>query len=171
MADHRLVLIRHAKSAEGPRDIERPLAPRGERDARAIAAVLLNAKVVPDRVIVSPAQRARQTWQGVQAGLPEAIDLVIDDRIYDDGVDALLEVIREVPSSVRTVALVGHNPSFEDLAHELDDGAGDDAARREMQRKFPTSAVAVFEPSGAWSEVAPRSATLRLFAVARATPS
>ena len=168
MTGHRLVLIRHAKSADGPRDIERPLAPRGERDAHAIGALLVESDVVPDRAVVSPAQRARQTWQGVQAGLPEAIDLVTDDRIYDNDVDALLDVIRDTPSSVQTVALVGHNPSFEDLAHELDDGAGDAAARQEMQRKFPTSAVAVFEPSGAWSEIAPHSATLRMFAVGRA---
>jgi phosphohistidine phosphatase len=84
---------------------------------------------VPDLVVVSPATRARQTWEGAQAVLGVSVEVLIDDRIYDNDVDSLLAVIRDTPEHVRTLGLVGHNPSFELLAHELDDRVGDDALR------------------------------------------
>ena len=166
MAARRLVLIRHAKSAEGPIDVERPLAPRGQRDAGAIGALLADGRV-PDRVVVSPATRARQTWDGAQSVLGISIDTEIDDRIYDNDVDSLLAVIHDTPEHVRTLALVGHNPAFEMLALELDDGAGDETLRRALRDGFPTSAVALFAVGVPWSALDRGGATLGDFAVPR----
>ena len=166
MAARRLVLIRHAKSADGPIDVERPLAPRGRRDAGAIGELLADGRV-PDRVVVSPATRARQTWEGAQATLGVPVELAVDDRIYDNDVDSLLAVVRDTPKHVRTLALVGHNPSFEVLALELDDGAGDDALRRAIRDGFPTSAVALLAVRVPWSSVERGAATLSDFAVPR----
>jgi phosphohistidine phosphatase len=170
MADRRLVLIRHSKAADGPYDIDRRLAPRGERDARAIGAILTDLDISPDRVVVSPAVRARQTWEGTRVEMTNAIEMIVDERIYDNEVDALLAVVRDTPDAVRTLVLVGHNPSFAELATDLDDGDGDpvsSAARQELQDGFATSGVAVFEPAGEWSDLAPGTATLRAFAVGR----
>lgn len=170
MAARRLVLIRHAKSAEGPIDVERPLAPRGRRDAGAIGALLAERRV-PDRVVVSPAMRARQTWEGAQSALKASVDATVnttvDDRIYDNDVDSLLAVIHDTPDQVRTLALVGHNPSLELLALELDDGAGDDTLRRALRDGFPTSAVAMFAVGVPWSALDRAGATLSDFAVPR----
>ena len=164
----RFVLIRHAKTEQGPVDIERALTDRGRRDATAVGEFLRGASVRPDRAVVSPALRARQTWNAAQAELSDVAELAIDDRIYDNDVDGLFDVIRDTPERVDTVAMVGHNPSFEQLALALHDGDGDATAIAGVEAGYPTSAVAVYEIDSAWADVQPHSATLRAFAVPRA---
>ena len=68
-ATRTLVLLRHGKSAYPPgvSDHDRPLAPRGQREA-ALAGTWIGANVPAiDRVVCSTAQRTRQTVQA--AGL------------------------------------------------------------------------------------------------------
>jgi phosphohistidine phosphatase len=165
MPSHRLVLVRHAKAAEGPVDAERPLTKRGNRQAAAIGAWLAQAGLVPDRVAVSSARRAAQTWAGAAAALKDSPPPTVDERIYDNTVEALLAVLRETPADVRTVAVVGHNPSIIELTHVLDDGSGDPAARRAAEEGFPTGCVAVFELTTPFDEVEPGTATLTDVAV------
>jgi phosphohistidine phosphatase len=160
-----LVLVRHAKSGEGPIDRDRALADRGVAEAPAVGRWLAQRRIAPDRVVVSPARRARQTWELAAAELAAAAEPVLDDRVYRDTVEDLLEIVRETPAEVTTLAIVGHNPSIEDLAIALDDGRGDDADRRAMTTKYPTSGIAVFDVSDSWAEV--RSATLTSFAAPR----
>jgi phosphohistidine phosphatase len=161
----RLVIVRHAKAGEAPADIERPLTDRGLRDARAIGDWLRSKQVVPDRVVVSPARRARETWREAAARLDHPPEPTIDDRIYDNDPDALLDIVRETPDDVATLVLVGHNPSFAELAYQLDSGAGDPGASRDMRAGFPTSATAVFDVSS-WADVE-SDASLAAFAAPR----
>ncbi len=168
MTQRRLVLVRHAKSADGPVEIERPLTARGLRDATAVGRSLAQAGIVPDRIIVSPALRARQTWQRAQPELTATTEVVVDARIYDNDVALLFEVIRDTPADVHTLALIGHNPSFAELALVLDPGTGDEDARRDVLAGYPTGGVAVFEISAPWDEMRPGSATLMSFTVPRA---
>ncbi|MGY1604458.1 SixA phosphatase family protein [Geodermatophilus sp. SYSU D00815] len=137
MQPRRLVLIRHAEAAAGRVDADRPLTERGERDAAALGAALPR----PDRVLVSPARRAVQTWERAATG----VGPVVEPRLYDNDVDLLLAVVRETPEEVRTLAVVGHNPSVGGLAHLLDDGAGAPAARDGVALGFPAGGVAVFD--------------------------
>ena len=163
----KLVIIRHAKAGEAPLDIERPLTDRGQRDAAAVGDWLHAQGVAPDRAVVSPARRATQTWFGVAAHLEHTPEPLLDERIYENTLDLLLDIVTETPDGIRTLALVGHNPAFAALAYELDDGAGDAAARREMHAAFPTSAVAVFDLAGPWSAVEAGTGTLTAFAAPR----
>jgi phosphohistidine phosphatase len=163
----KLVVIRHAKAGEAPLDIERPLTDRGQRDAAAIGDWLHAQGVVPDRVVVSPARRATQTWFGVAAHLEQTPEPMLDERIYENTLDLLLDIVTETPAGIGTLALVGHNPAFAALAYELDDGSGDAEARRELRSVFPTSAVAVFDLTCAWSAVETGSGTLTAFAAPR----
>lgn len=168
MTTKRLFLVRHAKAeAGGSSDAKRRLAPRGERDAPEVGRWLQQAGVTSGVALVSPAKRAVQTWELAAEELTRAPRTVLDKRIYEASVDDLLAVINEAPPQARTVVLVGHNPSVEALAGELDDGTGDQAAGKEMARKFPTSAVAAFEVTGPWSALGPGRATLVTFAVPR----
>ena len=69
----RLLLLRHAKAvpATDPlTDIDRPLAERGERDARRIGERLRRQQLHPTSILTSPAARALRTAQLVA----EAID-------------------------------------------------------------------------------------------------
>lgn len=155
MPPRRLVLIRHAQAADAPRDRDRPLTGHGAWRAAAIGSWLQRSGIDPDRVLVSPALRARQTWAAAAVG-PEP---TVDDRIYENTVAALLAVLGELADAVRTVAVVGHNPSIGELAAGLDDG--DPSARA----GFPTGAVAVFTVPTPFSEVALGRATLTHFVV------
>lgn len=149
----RLVLVRHAKAVQGgPTDAERALAPRGIRDASALGQWLATEKVAPDRVVISPSRRTRQTWE--IAAPPDAPAPEIDERIYENTMDDLVEIIRETPPETRTLVLVGHNPSMAELANTIDRQLTD----------YPTSATAIFELDD-WAQ-AP-SGTLITFRVPR----
>jgi phosphohistidine phosphatase len=162
-----LILIRHAKAEVGAVDRDRPLSARGQSDAAAVGRLLAQTGIVPDLAVVSPARRARQTWDGVQAGLADQVEVVIDERIYDNEVAALLQVVHEVAAETRCLAMVGHNPSFAEFANVLDDGQGDPEARDRLRAGYPTSGMAIFDVTGGWDELAPHSATLQSFAVGR----
>jgi phosphohistidine phosphatase SixA len=160
-----LVLIRHAKADEGGIDRERPLADRGVAEAPAIGRWLAQRRIAPDRVVVSPARRARQTWELAADELGPTAEPVLDDRVYRNTVEDLLEIVRETPDDVTTLAIVGHNPGIQNLAVTLDDGRGDDAGRRELATRYRTSGVAVLDVGDSWAEV--RSGTLTSFAAPR----
>jgi phosphohistidine phosphatase len=162
---HRLLLVRHAKAADGPIDLERPLAKRGARYAAAIGPWLERAGLVPDLVLVSPARRARQTWEQAASSLPPDLRTDVDRRIYENTVESLLAAIRETPEDVRTVAVVGHNPSIAELTVVLDDGDGSPEARSEVDAGFRTGGVAVFVLTTPFADVEPGTATLTDFAV------
>jgi phosphohistidine phosphatase len=156
----RLLLIRHAEAASGAVDLDRPLTEHGVRQASAIGAWLAGAGLVPDRVLVSPARRAQQTWERVAATLTTAPTPTVDGRIYDNTVTALLEAVRDSPEDVRALAVIGHNPSVRELMTFLDDGEGSPEAERVLDRTFPAAGVAVFHLAAPLAGAAPGAATL-----------
>ncbi|MGW6212901.1 SixA phosphatase family protein [Streptomyces sp. NPDC055109] len=165
----RLVVLRHAKSAypAGVPDHQRPLAPRGLRDAPAAGRALAEADWIPDLALCSTAVRARRTWElaADQWGTPPPVR--VDERLYAADVPELLEAVREVPERVRTLLLIGHNPGLEELILTLA-GDGFDDTLDQVRTKYPTSAVAVLVWHGAsWHELAPGTALLTDVAVPR----
>jgi phosphohistidine phosphatase len=161
----RLLLVRHAKAAQGPVDLDRPLTDKGARRAAAIGEWLEESGLVPDRVLVSPARRAAQTWEQAATMLKTAPTTVVDERIYDNTVEALLEAIREIPEDVRTVALVGHNPSMAEMVAVLDDGQGSPSVHQKLDAGFRTGGVAVFDLAGPFAETETHGVTLTDFAI------
>ena len=161
----RLVLVRHAEAADGPVDADRPLTTRGAGSAAAIGGWLDRAGLVPDRVLVSPARRAAQTWAHANGRLPQGRQPTVDPRIYDNTVDALLTAVQDAPEEVRTLAVVGHNPSLGELATVLDDGQGDPAACQRIGAGLPTGAVVVFTLATPFAGITPGAGTLTAFAV------
>lgn len=165
----RLVVLRHAKSAwpDGVADHERPLAPRGRRDAPVAGRMLADADCLPDLALCSTAARARATWElaSAQWGTPPPVRH--DPRLYAADVHDLLAVVHEVPPEVGTLLLVGHNPGLEELVLELA-GQGLDDALEKVRTKFPTSAIAVLAWYGTtWRALAPGTALLTDVMVAR----
>jgi phosphohistidine phosphatase len=156
----RLVLVRHAEAGSAVADAERQLTVRGGRAAVAVGQWLAGIGVVPDRVLVSPARRARQTWDRVAEALPSAPRPVLDERLYENTPDSVLVVVRETAEDVGTLVVVGHNPSVGHLAHVLDGDPGDPEAGRRLGRGFPPGAAAVFELRVPFEEVEPGGATL-----------
>lgn len=145
---HTLWLVRHAKSSWKHVDLDdrdRPLNKRGTRDAAAMARRLAQRPIRPQRIITSPALRARRTAEAMTAALglePEA--LVVDAAIYDASVEGVLALVRALDPALERVMLVGHHPGMSDLVNLL---AGASLA------KLPTCAVAELALDGvAWSE-------------------
>ncbi len=68
---------------------------------------------------MSPAARARSTWDLVAAELSEVPPSRVDDRVYAASVDELLSVVAGLPEEAGTAVLVGHNPGFEELVERL----------------------------------------------------
>jgi phosphohistidine phosphatase len=165
MGPRRLVLVRHAQAVGGAVDADRPLTVAGARHALAIGSWLGRAELLPDRVLVSPARRAAQTWAQAGGRLPRAPEPIVEARIYDNTVEALLAAVRETPDDVRTLVVVGHNPSIGELTAVLDDGDGDPAARRDAGDGFPTGAVAVVTVAAPFAAIGPGAGQLDEFTV------
>jgi len=156
-----LFVLRHAKSSweePGLADHERPLAPRGRRAVEAIAAHVNATGITPELVLCSSARRTRETLEGVAVGGEH----VIEPALYGASAEEVLDRLHQVPDEVRSVMLVGHNPTLQTLVVRLvdDDAATNDSQLAEVRRKFPTGALATLTFDGAWSELSPRSARL-----------
>ena len=160
----RLMLLRHAKSdwPDGVADIDRPLAPRGREAAPRMGAYLAAEGLLPDQVLVSPARRARETFDLVAPSLGGAT-VREEPRIYEAPAARLLQVAREGEADARALLLVGHNPGFEDLARRLV-GHGDRYAFARLSAKYPTAGLAVIDFAvKAWSEIGPGAGRLDRF--------
>ena len=71
----RLMLLRHAKSdwsATGQADIDRVLSARGRNAAPKVGEYMAAHALVPDLVLVSSAQRTRETWDLVSGAYKPA---------------------------------------------------------------------------------------------------
>ena len=142
-APRRLVLARHAQAVDAAAtDAVRELSARGRRDAEA-------------------------AWDQMCAGAGWELAADLDRGLYEAGTDAALDLVRLVPAQVRTLVVVGHNPTIGSLAHVLDDGDGDPEAVTALLGGYPTSALTVFAVSTAWADLAEESATVLAHHVAR----
>ena len=148
-----LVLLRHGKSdwSGGEPDHLRPLARRGQRQVPEAGRWLADNVGVIDLAIVSAAERTRETWRLAAAELDVPPPVREDVRVYAASARSLIGVLREVPGEVSTVVLVGHNPGIEDLVASL--------TGRVVP--MPTSALAVIDLPGLWSELGDAAAELR----------
>jgi len=120
-----LLLIRHAKSDwSNPSlsDFDRPLSVRGECDAPVMAERLATSGICLDRIVSSPALRARSTAETIARGLGfPTHDIDWMTELYLASPLGMLDVIRTCPDHVKTLALVGHNPGISALATQLCD--------------------------------------------------
>lgn len=156
-----LLIVRHAKSAwhtDAASDFDRPLSKRGKRDAPRLGAWLRQQALVPDRVVSSPAKRARKTAVEVcrELGI-EKTQVIWEPRIYEATCEELLSVLQETSAHVQRLMLVGHNPGLEDLIKLLCKARPAEAPDNKL---LPTASVARLKLYGDWSELACGSAEL-----------
>ena len=164
-----LVVLRHAKSSwetAGLADHDRPLAPRGRRAVSALRRHLAEARIAPDLVLCSTARRAVETWEGIAPACPPGTSVELSDELYGATAGELLRRLRQVPTAVACVLMVGHSPGLPDLASGLVGSGSADLLRR-VQSKFPTGAMAALVLPGPWAKVSWGSAELVGYVVPR----
>ena len=109
-----LLVVRHAKAA--PRsptglDFDRPLAPRGHRQARFLSRRLSEAALCPRRVIASPAVRTVQTAREIASALSlevETMSALWLESPVSAALEIAIEAARDRPEE--SVAIVSHAP-------------------------------------------------------------
>jgi phosphohistidine phosphatase len=155
-----LMLLRHGKSDwnSTANDFNRPLKDRGKRSAQRMGVYLHKNDLLPDYVISSPAERARNTAEKTIKSMGRRADQVhTDDRIYAAGLIALLKVLADCPKSAKRVLLVGHNPGMEDLLIHL---AGKDMPMPDDGKLMPTATLAHLKLPDNWKKLKRGSAQL-----------
>lgn len=164
MTLHRLIVVRHAKSAWpiGVPDHERPLGPRGLRDAPIMGQRIHDLIGSVDVAVVSPARRTQQTWALLAERLTGTGEVLSDPRIYRDGAEYLLGVVADLPDSARTALVLGHEPGVSELVLTLADRPPRELRTR-VATKFPTCGVALLHTDLPWAQVVAESASLELF--------
>jgi len=149
----RLTLLRHGKSdwdESSLSDFDRPLRPRGRRDAVRMGEHLASLDLAPDLIVCSPAARARQTAMLFAEALGYDEDIEWDKRIYGANSVELMAVLCQLPDDVDHVVLIGHNPGLEELVVRLAAGRPDFAM---AGVRLPTAAAAHIQLDlSSWSE-------------------
>jgi len=160
------LLMRHAKSdyPAGVVDRERPLAPRGVREARLAGEWLRSSAPSIDAVLCSTATRTRETL--ARTGLDAPVTFA--DRLYDAVPGTVIDEINGVEDDVATLLVIGHEPAMSDVALGLAGSSGSSrAAFERISTKFPTSAIAVLRIDSPWRDLTPGGAALLAFHVPR----
>jgi phosphohistidine phosphatase len=118
-----LYLMRHAKSSwDFPElsDHDRPLNPRGRKDAALMGRQLLSRDLSIDLILSSTAVRALTTATLVAKELNYDLEkLQVEAEIFKADHDGLLQIIRQVPDDIDCLMLIGHNYPISELANQL----------------------------------------------------
>ena len=149
-----LFIMRHAKSAwdRNVADMDRPLKKRGIDAAKRIGNGLRQLGWIPDKILLSPAKRTRQTCSLIELGVPTEID----ERMYNASLRDLFEVLSDVPDAVEKIMLIGHNPALEELLLHLAPAA----VRQKNGKLLTTANVARIGLKGNWCQLDLRKGTL-----------
>jgi len=146
-------MLRHAAAepAEGAApDFERPLSGRGRAEALAAAQQLAASGLRVDRLLVSPAVRARETGVIVAARLGAAELVRHEPALYPGTPESLWATLQQLPEQVQCALLIGHNPALSALARECH------AAPPGAELPTAGLCLAGFPASVRWSALSPQ---------------
>ena len=171
-----LLLLRHAKSSwdnNTLQDRDRPLNGRGRASCVTLREAMGNLGLAPDLVLVSPATRTRQTLAALE---PWSETPLIDEveALYLADSGKLLETLRAVPETARSVMLIGHNPGLQELTMLLIGPAALQPANPDMRRlmdNFPTAGLVEFAIAGPWSTLDKGGGRMQRFLEPRELPA
>lgn len=155
-----LIILRHAKSSwddSGIADFDRPLNARGNTDAPKLGGYMRQHSIVPQKVLVSSALRARQTIKLLAENHPALTkDLIeVENRLYGAGLVSLLYVIGEQPDDIDILMLAAHNPGLHQLINHLS---------KKRISKLPTCGLAICAlQNDTWSQLSEDCGDLQLF--------
>ena len=157
-AERTLILLRHGKSdyPGGVVDHDRPLAPRGRREA-ALAGAAIRERAPVTRVMCSTATRARETLAATGIDAPGELHQTRSTRPRRARSSTCWSSSTQAwPDEPEVVLVVGHSPGMPATALTAGRPESDPAVLADVQARFPTSAFAVLRVHGAWADLAAR---------------
>jgi len=118
-----LLVNRHAKSSWlnfNVSDHDRELNDKGFKDASDMGNRLSQKNISFDLMLTSSATRALTTCQLIALEIDYPIEKIeINSAIYGSEVEELKNIIKNTDDSVKSLAIFGHNPTFQALSEEL----------------------------------------------------
>ena len=155
MGTRRLTLLRHGKAEAAdayPEDYERPLAHRGCIEAQEMAARLVKRNLVPDLILVSPAERAWTTAEIIAATCElDAKQLQCARELYLATPERTWQLLTHRAASLSHIMICGHNPGLSQIAARF--------GPHPQARELPTAGLvtAVWKHAD-WGTLVPESA-------------
>ena len=119
--------------------------------------------LAPDLVLVSTARRTQETLDTL-APWEETPLIEPTERLYMASAQDLLDIVRDVAETVRSLLVIGHNPGLREfaLAIAADNGA-DPTALARLHAGYPAGALTEFVIAGPWRALRPGAGQLMRF--------
>ena len=152
-----IYLARHAKSSWNSvavNDFDRPLNIRGEADAVKMGEELKRLDWLPEKIIASPAIRAKQTCKAYCEILDYPVaNVEWNSEIYAAHTITLLQLLLSLNESINSVMLIGHNPAMEDLLVHLCGYSKVSEQQQKDGKIFTTANVAKLSTNVEWKDL------------------
>lgn len=132
-----IYLMRHGKSSWGDYELsdhDRTLLPAGIIKTQKVAAFLKSKNISPDLIISSTAIRAFESSKIVASELAYPLNKIKTSKdIYLADEESIFNALFELDSSINSVMIFGHNPTFTDIVNYF---------KRPKIENLPTSGIA-----------------------------
>ena len=156
MVARRLTLLRHGEAQaldSCPEDFERALTRRGVIEAQEIAERIVRRDLIPDLILVSPAERAWSTAEIIASACElDTKQLQCARELYLATPETTWKVLSRRDSSLRHILICGHNPGLSQVASRL----GPIPSRRNLTTAGLATAVWF---NVEWDELQPETAS------------
>jgi len=153
-----LYIVRHAKAEERGTfmdDHSRDLLPEGFIAAARMGRFLHDEHHLPDHIISSTANRARDTAKAMAEQLAVDADRIyFDDALFNGGPKAYLAAVNALPDTLQAVMIVGHNPDVSYFAEYL--------THEDVGNMSKGAVIAVAFENLSWAGVSGRTGTIVL---------
>jgi phosphohistidine phosphatase len=143
----RIYLLRHAKSGwaqPGQHDFDRALDNQGFAEAEVVSDRAADRNYRPDVLISSTALRCKQTAEAVRRAMDEELEPIFVDELYNGSLGIYIALL-DAQKGSRSVMIVGHNPTMEELLEAL---IGPDAMVAAIPGGYPPAGLAVLDYRG-----------------------
>lgn len=118
-----LILVRHALTLTaglGDSDFDRALLHAGNAQCEWLGDFLLQNQISVNKVLSSPAQRAKTTAELLAKKLNiNAESIEYNPVIYSSGAQQILDAVHQLGKDCKSLLLVGHNPIISLLANHF----------------------------------------------------
>jgi phosphohistidine phosphatase len=151
----RLTLLRHGKAEAAdayPEDFERPLTHRGGIEVQDMATRLVHRNLIPDLILVSPAERAWSSAEIIAAACElDAKQVQCARELYLATPEKTWLLLAHRAASLSHIMICGHNPGLSQIASRL--------GPKPQARELPTAGIATAVWHHAeWATVQPETA-------------